>query len=307
MNYNTYENKHLPELKFDKNRSRVKNCPCGRDNKDFKFAPYVGFEDKGYCHSCSETFLPELQKVRGLTIPSNQYIKSQVKPKTKIDYIPYETFKKCLGKDLDKNNFVKYLITLFGKGVTKELIERYYISTSKLWNAGTVFWQIDVDKKIRSGKIMLYNPITGKRDKTKNNWVHSILKLKPFNLKQVFFGEHLLIDKSKMVAIVEGDKTSVIMSYYLPQYIWLSSSGKEGLNADKFKVLQGRSVILFPDLSKTDAKINCFELWSKKAIKFKNIANIEVSDYLEKIATEQERKEGLDLADYLIKYCNNEH
>ena len=31
----------LPELKFDKKRNRVKFCPCGKDNKDGKFVPYV--------------------------------------------------------------------------------------------------------------------------------------------------------------------------------------------------------------------------------------------------------------------------
>jgi len=31
----------LPELKFDKKRSRVKYCPGGKDNKDGKFVPEV--------------------------------------------------------------------------------------------------------------------------------------------------------------------------------------------------------------------------------------------------------------------------
>lgn len=42
---------------------------------------------------------------------------------------------------------------------------------------------------------MLYNPTTGKRIKEPYNhvtWVHSVLHKEDYNLKQCFFGEHLL-------------------------------------------------------------------------------------------------------------------
>jgi len=291
-------------------------CPACDHNK--KFTLYIDSETNEYIHhsvgrcdrsdNCGYHYTPK-QYFQDNNISFDTLEAYSIKPKVLValkevntSFIPFDTFKNCLGKDLESNNFVKYLISLFGNDATIKLIERYYISTSKLWTGATVFWQIDIDKKIRTGKIMLYNPVTGKRDKTKNSWVHSALKLTDFNLKQCFFGSHLLIDKSKAVAIVESDKTAVLMSYYLPEYIWISSSGKEGLNADKFKVLQGRTVILFPDLTKNDAKINCFELWSKKADEFKNIAHITVSNYLENIATDTEKVEGLDLADYYMKY-----
>jgi hypothetical protein len=38
-----------------------------------------------------------------------------------------------------------------------------------------------------------------------------------------------------------------------------------------------------------------------KAKEISKIARVTVSEYLEKIATYQERKDGLDLADYLLK------
>jgi len=43
-------------MEFDKNRKRVKQCPCGKSNKDGKFSPFVGYIDKGYCHGCSKFF-----------------------------------------------------------------------------------------------------------------------------------------------------------------------------------------------------------------------------------------------------------
>ena len=145
---------------------------------------------------------------------------------------------------------------------------------------------------------MLYNPTTGKRVKkpfNHINWVHSALKLPEFELRQCLFGEHLLNDKTKPVAIVESEKTAVIASVYFPKFIWLASGGKDGLNAEKCSVLKGRSVTLFPDL-------NGFEKWSAKARELKHIAKFSISDLLERKATEAERKQGLDLADYLIRF-----
>jgi hypothetical protein len=200
-------------------------------------------------------------------------------------------------KQYDVNCFVQFLINLFGEEVAGEAVSRYPIATSKHWEGASVFWQIDTHGKVRTGKIMLYNPNTGKRVKEPFNhisWVHTALQLPAFELRQCFFGEHLLIDSTKPVAIVESEKTAIIASVYLPQFIWLAAGGKEGLTADKCKVLQGRIVILFPD-------INGFEKWSIKAKEF----SFNISDLLEHKSTEAEREQGLDLADYLVEINYN--
>jgi hypothetical protein len=109
------------------------------------------------------------------------------------------------------------------------------------------------------------------------------------------FGEHLLIDKTKPVAIVESEKTAVIASVYLPQFVWVAVGSLTNLNAEKCSILKGRTVTLFPDL-------NGFDKWSSKAKELSHLATFTVSDLLERKATEAERKQGFDLADYLIKY-----
>ena len=496
-------NKPLPKLEFDKNRFRVKHCPCGKSNKDGKFRPYVGHEAKGYCHSCGQTFLPELPKLdqwnstepqifnaktetvqfiitqtvinfevseenyfteidiyknspkgilfhyclngllkrlntfkninqnkidnpailKGLyfdgtsgefckhtapfiffdidvkdteniellvpeknklvfdflksasilvwrsnsgkgiagilhtpqfnkidncqtelhlTISKSIYIflsglikeatgitvhfdfqqgkfrqirylaeqkeaavinstplsfsfaKPQPKP---ASFISNEVFKASL-KAYEANCFVQYLNELFGVEVASELIKKYFIGTSKHWQGATVFWQINKNGKVRTGKIMLYNATTGKRIKepfNHINWVHSALKMPEFELRQCLFGEHLLIDKAKPVAIVESEKTAVIASVYRPEFIWLATGGKDGLKAEFCSVLAGRTIKLFPDL-------NCFDKWSAIAKKIFNSELVEVSDLLERNASEAERKQGFDLADYLIRF-----
>ncbi len=196
-------NEPLPGLKFDKKRSRVKYCPCGKDNKDGKFVPYVGYENKGYCHSCGETFLPELPKVKQSdTTPPPQFYKPKatVTPLPKpVSFISVDIFKSSL-KSYNENNFVKFLLRLFGSEITKQLIEKYFIGTSNHWPGANVFWQIDIAGKVRTGKIMLYNPTTGKRVKEPYNhitWVHAALKLPEYELRQCFEAEQLLSDPTK--------------------------------------------------------------------------------------------------------------
>jgi hypothetical protein len=214
-----------------------------------------------------------------------------------VSFIPPDIFKQSL-KSFEVNNFVLFLSGLFGTDITNQLIETYFIGTSKHWNGATVFWQIDVFGNVRTGKIMLYDANTGKRVKEPFNyisWAHKVMKQPEFELKQCLFGEHLLRDKSKPVAIVESEKTALIASVYLPEFIWLASGGKDSLKAEKCKILKGHNVFLFPDL-------NSFEKWKSKAKELENLAHFIVSDLIEHKASEAEKKQGLDIADYLIRY-----
>lgn len=259
---------------------------CNREsNCGHHYTPKQYFQDNGISF---DTPQPKAYKPRPVT--------PQPKP---VSFIPVEVFKASLNPTaFEVNYFVKYLIDLFGVEVASQLVSRYFIATSKHWNGATVFWQIDTQGKVRTGKIMLYSPTTGKRVKepfNHINWVHKALKQPEFELKQCLFGEHLLIDKTNPVAIVESEKTAVIASVYLPQFIWVAVGSLTNLNAEKCSILKGRTVVLFPDL-------NGFDKWSSKAKELSHLANFTVSDLLERKATEAERKQGLDLADYLIKF-----
>lgn len=217
-----------------------------------------------------------------------------------VSFVDCDIFTKSL-KRYDANNFVQFLLGKFGTETTTQLIERYYIGTSSHWKGkgATVFWQVNADDTIRTGKIILYNSGTGKRVKEPYNhinWVHSVLKLGDFNLKQCLFGEHLLkAEPMKPVAIVESEKTAIIASVYLPQFIWLAVGSLANFKLDVCEVIRGRKVVLFPDL-------NGFDKWTTRAKELSKIAHFTVSDLLETKATEAERKDGLDIADYLLRF-----
>ena len=209
------------------------------------------------------------------------------------NYINNITFQKSL-RAYEKNNFVSYLHTLFDDETVNQLIKDYNIGTSSRWNGGTtIFWQLDIKGRVRTGKLIKFDA-EGHRMKYKNHWVHSIFHPDNFILKQCFFGEHLLTRFSgKTVAIVESEKTAIIASMYLPELLWLASGGANGINSEKVKVLRGREVILFPDTSATG---DIFDSWNEIAKKYGFIC----SDFIEKNATPDDRKNGLDIADYFI-------
>ncbi|HKC68857.1 MAG TPA: DUF6371 domain-containing protein [Bacteroidia bacterium] len=214
-----------------------------------------------------------------------------------ISYIPDVVFAASL-KEYNKNNFVQFLSRLFSADVVTKLIHKYYIGTAKYWQGATVFWQIDMRGKIHTGKLMLYNPATGKRVKQPYNhiqWAHKTIGQAHFNLRQCLFGEHLLANNNQPIALVESEKTALIASVYFPNFIWLAVGSLSNLTLQKCAVLKGKSVTLYPDL-------NAFEKWNAQAKELTAICEITVSDLLERNATSAQKQQGLDLADYLVAH-----
>lgn len=197
------------------------------------------------------------------------------------------------------NPLFAFLRDKLGEANTKELFLRYNVGTAKLWGGSTVFWQVDAQGRVRTGKIMQYDT-NGHRVKepvSRINWAHSILKLEDFHLQQCLFGEHLLASEpDKQVAIVESEKTAIIASFYLPQYLWLATGGKGTCwHEEVLSVLRDRQVILFPDLKGTEDWRGKMRLLSKVG------ANPFLYEELERIATPEEREAGLDIADFLLR------
>lgn len=199
----------------------------------------------------------------------------------------------------DMNPLYIYLSGVLSKDETSRIFQLYHVGTSKKWGGSTVYWQIDWKGNVRTGKIMLYDSTTGHRVKEPRSyvsWVHTELKLQDYNLKQCLFGEHLLSEKpTKPVAIVESEKSALIATHYMPEFIWLATGGMHGcFKSDVVNVLIGRSVMLCPDLG---AK----EVWQAKMPLLTSVCSkVVLSDSLEQCATDEQRKYGLDIADFLL-------
>jgi hypothetical protein len=115
------------------------------------------------------------------------------------------------------------------------------------------------------------------------------------------FGLHLLrgAPADQAVAVVEAEKTAVILSGHYPQYLWMAVGGLTELSAVKLFPLRNRRVVLFPD---TDANGQSYALWYRVAgeakVRFGN--RIFVSSVLERRASAEQKAQKIDLVDFLF-------
>ena len=306
-------------LKY-KGKSTRLTCPqCGRKHC---FAPYVDDSDNmvsseyGRCDhesSCGYCKYPPSEAKRmtyKTAYNKHQYRSiSRVMPQTQsmaisdeiVNTIPMDIVKRTIRIDRP-SDFLHFLATIFDKETISRLVREYCIGVTN--NGDVVFYQIDKDGRCRTGKVMKYNRKTGHRIKedsvkTPITWVHSLLKQqgvlpKEWELKQCLFGEHLLQKyPDKTVCLVEAEKTAVICSGFMPEYVWVAVGGKSQLG-DRVEVLAGRTVLAIPDVDAQDT-------WMEK-IRERPHLNIQITDFLIKRATEADLANGADVADILIQW-----
>jgi hypothetical protein len=194
-----------------------------------------------------------------------------------------------------KDNLTKFLETIFTPDEVFKATQNYFISGTNLkWNKSTIFWQIDTNEKIRGAKVMLYNEHTGKRVKEPYNhinWLHKVINDPDFKVNQCLFGLHNITeDYNKTIAIVESEKTAIIMSIILPDFIWLATGSKGNFKFELLEPLKNRNVIAFPDKGE-------YNNWLNKATELNAFGfKISVSDLIENTDFDN----GFDLADYYL-------
>ena len=215
--------------------------------------------------------------------------------------IPAEVVERSVRPDI-MSSFTEFLLHLFDDITVVKLVTEYQLGVTRAGDV--IFFQIDIEGRCRTGKIIKYDPETGHRvkdEKTKEriNWAHSLMKRsgalpEDWELTQCLFGEHLLVEyPDKPVALVESEKTAVICSAMMPEYVWLATGGKSQFN-ERLNVLQGRDIVAFPD-------VDGYDTWVQKAAALPCLG-IKVSDILQKNATDEEREQHIDIADWLIKW-----
>ena len=283
-----------------------------------------------------------------------RYTKTKVQQQKQIDFIPDTLFVKQLsnGKYLySENHFIQWLGNsqrgefAFDDKTINHLIESYFIANSNKYKGWVLFPYIDINGKIRDIKAMDYNPTTGKRIATKNGDSQNrcffigkeIINNPEANTDRSFYGEHLLRGNNKMVRIFESEATATHSAPYFPDSVCIATGGNNGCKwteKGKCSVLQGRVVILYPDIDAHDnweqkaeilrgygitvqvstlININALKFAEQNGIEYSELVKLKfdlrdilqhkkLSDLLERKATEEERKQGLDIADYLIRF-----
>lgn len=226
------------------NASRNKlapNCPCGKSNKDGKFTPIKGMDPQfGKCHSCGKLFMPETKKEEWKIV--------DYKPEP-TQYIPQHVFGRTLQKYGD-NDFSVWLALTFGLKAEQAAREQFMWGTAR--GGKTIFWQIDRELRVRTGKVQYHSPTTGKRDKKTNNWAHSMMNLEG-RFVQCLYGVHQvnIYPPDTPIILTESSKNAICGYINSPSLIWLGTDGATALTNAKAEEIKGRKVILMPDADKT--------------------------------------------------------
>jgi hypothetical protein len=212
------------------------------------------------------------------------------------DFIAPEHLKKTLG-NYDRNAFVQFLFDLFPdcSEEIQAVLKMYFVGT---YDDYTCFPQIDRLNRVCKAKLIRFNRATGKRLKGEYDTSSLVRKLRlkeNFNYKQIFFGEHLLPkNPNKPVAVVESEKTAIIASLCMSKFVWLATGSKQWLKVERLQRFDNRQVILYPDA-------DGFELWQTIATDARRLGlDVKVSSLIENYATDEQKANGYDLADYLI-------
>lgn len=237
----------------------------------------------------SSLVLPTIQQVKSPTVCvdiDRHYVTDSLDVQMKSDFV---TFLKTLVDDDDK---IRNVVETYRIGVTKQ--------------QHTIFWYVDIEGKIRFGKIMAY----GEDGHRKHDIVPQSIPCelskqgkipKDYSIKKTLFGEHLLCEPmyaDKLIGIVESEKSAIICSLCISDVLWMATGSLGNLQAERLQAVKSRHVILYPD---ADAKSIPYRKWkdSAEALNEKGW-HILVSDYLEVIATTEQKIKKVDIADLLI-------
>lgn len=281
---------------LEKKQKKKHTCPsCGKR----RFVKYIDTETGEY--------LPEqygrCDREQHCGYHSKPGTETAVTPGRKYEppqrvYIPFEILKSTR-RHYERNSFIQYLLTLFDPQKVSELISRYHLGTSL---RGCIFWYIDHLGNVTAGQIKQFDE-TGHTVDTSETWVHSVLKnetwSKAYNEQErkvsCLYGAHLLnLHPHMPIALCEAPKTAIIATAYYPDYLWMAVFNKSSLQPYKTDVLKHRNVTLFPDLG-------AYAQWKQ----YGDTHGFATSHLLEQVATEDESKKGLDLADFLTRYSVN--
>lgn len=229
------------------------------------------------------------------------------------------------------NTLMDYLYTIVpSKEKVDAAFDRYRIGSTK--KRKVIYWQIDRDERVRTGKIMNYGS-DGHRVRSENaNWVHcqdcTGLATKEQLAPQCLFGEHLLScsttdfsdftdyktdgsstsqeknqcnpsnpwseNNPRKIGVVESEKSAIILSILCPGIVWLATGGMDNFKTEMLEVIKPFDVVVYPDA-------DALENWSKKIEQFNRDGyHLYIPDWYRAMCTPEAREKKQDIADFLL-------
>lgn len=271
-----FHNERSKSLMVSASKNIFKCFGCGKSGDVIDFV----MSHKGMTYTQAIQWISDNQNIQ---VDANHVIEQFVEPEP--SFMTQELMQSSMGY---VNNFSKWLFSLYP--VTPPL--GHYIGSSKHWKGAVVFWYVDYQGRVRSGKIMQYDPETGKRVKVPKplvTWVHRALRLRNYTFATCLFGEHLLKTRpNDPVCIVESEKSAIVASIAYPTNIWLASGSLTNLTYARCKVLEGRNVTLYPDVGAEDR-------WREKMLQLQ-----ELIPGRWRLSTINSNVKGYDICDMIV-------
>lgn len=169
----------------------------------------------------------------------------------------------------DLNPLARWLAGVFGPAAAAQALAEMGVGTSRMWGGAAVFWYTDQWSNTRTGKIMGYDPQTGRRlrDPARVAWVHRNRRVCPegFETRLCFFGTHQLglpAHSRDTVLMVESEKTALMLKAALARenlagFVPVATGGCGGLSLDperlradcwyKWREFRWGRIVLLPD------------------------------------------------------------
>lgn len=194
-----------------------------------------------------------------------------------------------------------------------KMLDAYHVGYSTRRQM-TIWWQVDDQQRVRTGKMMRYKE-DGHRNKDARynfDFVHSCLfrdrRIEEYDdekqeVKQCLYGLHLLNTyPDATIGVVESEKSALLMAIAygnLDKMIWMATGGLENISTAKLLPLmnQGRRIIFYPDRDGVKA-------WREKVKNLRYLqADVDTSIINDWWTAEDGEK--ADVADVIIRRINN--
>ena len=202
----------------------------------------------------------------------------------------------CEQSQSTDNALARWLCTMFPKDKVDEVLRLYRTGSTR--DGWIVYWGIDIQGRVHTGKMMAYGP-DGHRLKEKKysfDWVHSRMKMEQL-ADQCLFGEHRLMGWKDTIAVVESEKTAIFLTLKFPNILWLATGSKQNFKPEVLWPICGKEeVYVLPDADALDE-------WTRKAeeLNYREGYNFIISDQYRNMCTPEARQRKWDLADMMLE------
>jgi hypothetical protein len=262
-----HEDKHLGSFKISPRKNYAKCFSCGwqggpvdflMEHEKLSFIDAIRWLGKKYSF--------EVEGADQMDVKPSQPRESV--PELPMLVLPEKMWRLRFGLSME-NPFGRWLYSINWDACQRnrilDMLTDYRIGESR--NGMVIYWQIDEQQCVRTGKMMLYKA-DGHRDKESRynfDWIHAALYRDPrtgysadkTDMKTCLFGLHLLDKYTKpgveqTVCIVESEKTAIIMAIAYGNHanqVWMACGGLSNINRDKLApiIRQHRHICLYPD------------------------------------------------------------